>query len=466
MVFIKDTAHSDTLSSDTDNVWFGRVRRRVFVRTALAVLVAGILFTLLQPTRYESTATVLMSAPTAIDEQVLEADIQGVAIQRRTLMGSDITRRLVEVLDSDYGITLTAIELRGILEVRPVPETNLLELAAVGPEPEQLPPLLESWIEVYTTVRARDIEARRAQTLTEVDEELTSLDGKLVAARDALESFRRENDIISVERQENAVLSQLDGLNKALNRAVEEEVRSKAYLDTLRTSLAAGQQVVPESERSDVAAMTRLLADLRSRLQELRGRYTDDYISKAPQLREIPEQIAQLETELGEAYTEGSQTELSNAERDYQTARASVGDLESRLKGQKKAVAEFNTLYSKHQALAEDLASLEALNRNTQSRQVQIAVSQVEKYPQVAVIDWPATEAERVGPPYALLLGGTVLIALLAGIFGVWLYSYLHPRPAASQFVTLTGVTLYPRDNERALEQDSRRHDRLTQAKG
>lgn len=82
--------------------------------------------------------------------------------------------------------------------------------------------------------------------------------------------------------------------------------------------------------------------------------------------------------------------------------------------------------------------------------------------PQVSVIDWPAAEAERTGPPYALLFGGTLLIAILAGIFGVWLHSYLHPRPAPNQFVTLTGVTLYPGDRERALELDTRQQERLS----
>lgn len=460
MVFARDGAHGATLTTDTDTVWHGRARRRVFVRTTLIVLAAGLLFTLLQPTRHESTATVLMSAPTAIDEQLLEADVQGVAIQRRTLTGSEITRRLAEVLEADFGITYTPLALRALLDVRPVPETNLLELAAVGPEPEQLPPLVESWIEVYTAVRARDIEARKAQTLTEVNEELTGLSGRLDAARDALESYRRENDIISMERQENAVMSRLDGLNTALNRAVEEEIRSKSYLDTLRASLAAGEQVVPESERSDVTAMAQSLADLRARLDELRARYTEDYIRKAPQLREIPERIDELEAELGRAYAEGSQAELANAERAYQAARASVVDLEARLESHKAEVARFNTLYARHESLVEDLARLEELNRETQARQVQISVSQVEKYPQVSVIDWPAPEAQRIGPPYALMLGGSALVAILAGIFGVWLHSYLHPRPAASQFVTLSGVSLYPRDSERALEHESREAQR------
>jgi len=462
MVFVREGAHSASLTADTDSVWHGRSRRRVFVYTTLAVLAAGLLFTLLQPARYESTATVLMSAPTAIDEQLLEADIQGVAIQRRTLTGSEITRRLADVLAADYEVTLTPLALRGMLEVRPVPETNLLELAVVGAEPEQLPLMLEHWIEVYTGIRAREIEARKAQTLTEVDDELRGLAGKLEAAREALESYRQKNGIISMERQENAVLSQLDGLNTALNRAVEEEVRSKSYLDTLRASLDAGEQFVPENERSDVSTMAQSLAELRAQLEELRARYTDDYIRKAPQLREIPGQIAKLEADLAKAYSQGSQAELANAQRAWRAARESVANIEKRLAEHKSAVAEFNTIYAKHQALAEDLARLEELNRETQARQVQISVSQVEKYPQVSVIDWPAPEAQRTGPPYAMLLGASALASILAGIFGVWLYSYLHPRPAASQVVTLSGVTLYPGDSERALEQDTRQAERLT----
>ena len=464
MAFAREGARSATLTADSDMAWHGRMRRRVFLRATLGALIAGLVFTVFQPTRYESTATVLMTAPTAIDQQeVVEANVQGVAIQRRTLTGGEITRRLADVLAADFGITRTALELRSILEVRPVPDTNLLELAAVGSDPEQLPAIVEGWIEVYRGVRARDIEERKTQTLTEVADELAGLSERLEAARDALENFRQENEIISMERQENAVLSQLDGLNSARNRAVEDEIRSKAYLETLRESLAQGAQVVPESERSEVAVMERQLKETRARLQELRARYTEDYIRKAPQLREIPEQIAQLEDELGEAYAEGSQAELANAERAYRTARETVADLETRLEAHKSAVSAFNTTYARHQALVEDLARLEELNRETQARQAQIAVSQVDRYPQVSVIDWPNPEAERIGPPYALLLGGCVLLALVAGIFGVWLYSYLHPRPAPSQIVTLSGMQLYPRDrdSDRALEQDARQSDRL-----
>ncbi len=429
----------------------GAARRRIFVLTWVAVFAIGLIYTVFQPRVYQSSATVLMSAPTAIDQTMLEADIQGVAIQRRILTGGEITSALAKQMGEQYQRSLDTLSLRGILDVAAIPDTNLLELRAAGSEPSLLPVLVETWIEVYSGIRARDIEVLKSQTLTEVGEELEGLDTRLTAARQALADYREEHEIISMERQENAVLAQLDGLNTALNNAVEEEVRAKAYLDTLEASRAAGEQFVPESERAAVSTMASELESLRSRLVDLRLQYTEDYILKDPRLREIPQRVADLESALARAYAEGTTAELDNARRAWNAARETVSEIAQRLEDHKASVSEFNTIYARHESLVEDLARIEELNRETQARQVQIEVRQTEKYPQMAVIDWPRSAAERIGPPYLLLIGASLLAATLLAVFATWLYSYLHPRSAQPAFVTLSGVHMYPQDSPEAL---------------
>lgn len=457
MVLSRETPQATLVE---DEAAYGRARRKVFTFVAMLVLLAGGVFTLLQPVMYRSSATVLMSAPTAIDKRMQDADIQGVAIQRRVLTGREITSALSDAVN-ELGVELDPIDLRKMLDVAAVPETNLLELSASGSEAEELPPLVETWIDVYTKARASDIETRKSTTLNEVQDELDGLEGRLEEARQALNDYRQENEIISMERQENAVLSRLDGLNKALNNAVEAEVKAEAYLDTLKESLAAGEQVVPKSERSDVASMNRRLTQLRGRLEDLQAKYTDDYIMKDARLRKVPQQVEELEARLRDAYQEGTQAELENAERNYRTARESVADLESRLQAHKAEVSDFNNTYAIHQALVSDLSRLEQLNRETQARLVQIEVRKVEKYPQVSVVDWPKAQPVRTGPPYAMLLGGTAGAAFVLGVLAVWLYSYLHPRPAQPAMVTLTGVHMYPQDGVQALGQITEAQERL-----
>lgn len=453
MALVKESPlpHVDPVSDED----FGAGRRRYFLRTAALVLVLGIVYTFVQPRVYMSHATVLMSAPTAIDETMLEADVQGVAIQGRVLTGSEITGELSRLFERDFGEDLSALEIRGLLEVAGVPDTNLLELRATSSDAQLLPTLVESWVKVYEDIRSRDIESRKNQTLTRVQGELDGLETRLADARQALADFRAENEIISMERQENAVLSQLEGLNTALNNAVEEEVGAKAYLDTLEAGIAAGEQFVPKAERAALSVLTTELNTLRARISDLLARYTEDYIRKDPTLREIPQRIRELESAVDVALTEGTATELAIAQREWERTRQSVAELETRLADHKSAVAEFNTIYARHEALVEDLARLEELNRETLARQVQIEVRQTEKYPQLSVIEWPLPQATRIGPPYLLLLGASVLGALVLGIFAAWLYSFLNPRTAQPAYVTLSGVHMYPQDGVQALAQQA-----------
>jgi polysaccharide biosynthesis transport protein len=426
--------------------WHRSGRARLFILVFGLVLVIGLIYTLLQPAVYRSSATVLMSAPSAIDAEVSAADIQSVAIQRKILLGEDITGRLVAELADTEGIRRDASDMRGLLQVDPVPDTNLVEMYAQGSDDELLPLLVNNWIDVYLAIRGEDIEQRKQQTLQIVQDELDGLAGKLTEAREALEQYRQEHEIISMERQENEVLARLDGLNKALNNAIEEEAKTRAYLDTLRQAITRGAQVVPPGERRGVEELDKELRELQAQYLELTKRYTPEYIEKEPQLRAIPVRIGELKAALARALSQGKDAELANATQAHAAARQTVVALQRQLDEHKQRVSEFNTIYATHEALVEDLAGLEQLNRDTQARQIQVEVRQVEKYPQVSVIERPGAESERIGPDYFLLLGGTLGAALGLGVFSVWLMGFLSPKPAQPAYVTLTGVHMYPQD--------------------
>ncbi len=239
-------------------------------------------------------------------------------------------------------------------------------------------------------------------------------------------------------------MARLDGLNRALNAAVEEEVKARANLDTLRDAIARGEKVVPKADTRSVAQTERELEELRARLLELSKRYTDEYIAKQAEYRAIPARIAELEGKLAATYRQGQSAQLLAARQAHAASVQAVRDLEGKLEEHKAAVEQFNRIYATHQALAEDVARLEELYRETQARLVQVEVRAVEKYPQVSVIEPPATRAERVGPNYLLLLGGTFAGSTALAVFAVWLYGFLAERRETPAYVTLSGVHFYP----------------------
>jgi succinoglycan biosynthesis transport protein ExoP len=446
--------------------WHRSIRARVFGIAFIATLVLGAGWTLLQPVTYRSSATVLMTAPSAIDASAAESNAQDVAIQSRVLLGGDVTAGLLEALGTRADSAMDLRYLRDTLRVDAVPDTNLVEMVAEGSDDELLPDLVNNWIDVYLGIRAGDVQQNQTQTLDVVQDQLSGLSSKLDAAREALDTYRKENNISSVERQQNEDLAQLDGLNSALNTAVKNEVKAKAKLRSFQQAIAAGKNVVGPADRKDVESMEKELAQLEAQMIKLKKTFTENYIRNQPGTREIPSRIAELEEELAGKLAKAQNLALEQAEQEHAAALQTVEDLEEKLAVQKEKAARFTTIYTKHEALAKDLEELETLYRETQSRLVQVEVNQVEKHPQVSVIDRPDPVAERVGPDYPLLLGGSLGAALGMGILSVWLYGFLGPRPAKPAYVTLSGVHMYPQDLQHQLAHSAADQQRIGNAAG
>ncbi len=424
----------------------GSVRAKLFVLVFLVALVIGLVVTFAQPAQYRSSATVLMSAPVAIDDDEQEANIQSVAIQRRVLLGGEVTQHLARSLSEAGYESVDTAYLRRVLSVEPVPETNLVEMTARGADGDILPALVNNWIDVYLEVRAVGIQESQQQTLRLVRDQLAGLEVKLEEARLALAQYREEHEITSAERQENEVMARLEGLNKALNNALEAEVQSRAKLQASRRAIAQGERIAPPNESERVEAMEAELAKLKQQLARITKTYTLSYVRREPRYRNIPEKIDQLESDLDKIYAKGEAKQLAKLRREYETAGKTAEELQARLDAHEKDAAQFTTIYATHQALVEDLARLEDLNRDAQARLIGVQVNPVDKYPQVSVIDRPAPDSERTGPDYRLWLGGSVLAALVLGVLSVWLYGFLAPRRNQPAFVTLSGVHMYPQD--------------------
>ncbi|MFT4613742.1 MAG: succinoglycan biosynthesis transport protein ExoP [Bacteroidia bacterium] len=442
--------------------WYSTPRARLFGAVFTVTLITGLILTLLQPTVYRSSATVLMTAAIAIDNKSAVASVQRVAIQRRILLGGEVTSRLLDTLHQEGVTAPDPAYLREVLQVIAVPNTDLVEMAAQGTEADLLPVIVNAWIDMYLNIRASHVEQSQQQTLQVVEDQLEGLSTKLDRARTALADYRDEHEISSAEREENEELSRLEGLNQALNTAVEKEITSQAWTEGLRKAIAENKEVVPRSERGHMDAMDKELSTLKSRLKNLQKDYTRDFITRNPKWRDIPVRIAELEAERASILEEGKYEVLEQAEQRLEANKQSVQDLEIRLNEQQEKAAHFTTVYATHQALVEDLTELERLNREAQSRLVRVEVNQVQKYPQVSVIDRPAAQSLRMGPDYRLWLVGTALVALAFGILAVWLYGFLGPREKPS-FVTLSGVHMYPQDVS-ALSHDQQAQTRLAQA--
>jgi len=434
----------------TPGPWYKSRRLIIFIVAFLVCALPALSYVFTRPAVYLSYATLLTVAQTAIDQSSNDADIQHVAIQKQILLGAELlaetSRRLKSGNHAGVSIDLNPDDIRQMLDVRAVAETNLVEMVAEGPDPQLLPALINTWIDVYLDAREKEVSRLLGDTTQILHGELESLSEKISIKRAELDRFRRHNDISSIEREENEALARLKGLNESLNVASEEEVKAKARLDAINKAIARGQAVVPQEDTRTLSLLESRAQELREELGDLNRRYTQEFLNLSPTLKVIPEQLALLETEIKRMRQQGQSVVLSDAEQEYAAARQTAREIRGQLDAHKAKASEFSSRFVEHEALRNDLEGLESLYREGQERLAQIEARYSGKYPQVDVIESAFLPGAPIGPNYWLDVLIAVAGSVLFSLFCVWLSEFLTRKAPSESTVNLAGIPLYEPD--------------------
>ena len=437
----------DRIADKSESPWYQSRRFNIFGLVFLTSAAISLAYVYAQPAIYRSSATLLTSAMTPIDQQSDDADVQHVAIQRQILLGRELAAEtLTRLKASPAGKSLnrlTESDIQTLLAVQPVPETNLVEITVEGSDPRFLPLLINTWIDVYLEARGEEVRRLKSNTERIVEYELEGLAEKVTAARAALETFRENNNILSTERDENEPSARLKGLNESLNKAAEAEVKAKAQLDAIRAAIARGKAVVPDDEKTSLADLEKRLHDSREKLGEFDKKFTREYLNLQPDLKSLPEQIRELETAINNKRLRGQNVVLNEAEMNYAAARQTVRDIREQLSEHKRQASVFATKFTQHEALKSDLEGLEKLYRDTQERLVQVKTGRKDKYPQVDVISRAYESTEPVRPNYSREALIALTGSLLLGLISVWVFEYLTQKKEQQPSIAVFGVERY-----------------------
>ncbi len=449
----------------------------VFIITLLLSSILSLGYVYSRPALYRSYANILTVAPTAIDRQSSEADIQHVAIQRQILTGQELLAatlaRLKVVIGEHYlshknarATEFSIMELRSILTVQAIPETNLIELAATSYQADILAPLINSWIDVYLERRAEEIKQTTGTTIAALHEELLGLQAKILIKRDELERFREENDITSLGREnifENQSLARFKGLTQSLNDANERAVQAKARLNAVKSAIAAGKIVVPKEDQRQMQSFGKRLQALREQLAEVEKRYTPNYLALNPTLTLLPQQIKELEQKIRNKRHEGKNIVLSQAEQDYAAAKQSLQTIKQQLAAHKRNAREFSSKFSEHEALLSDMEGLELLQRSTQERLAQIEAKQAEKFPQVKVIEPAFLPRKPFSPNYQRDALIAIVASIFLSLFCVWLVDFLTRKEQHTPDISISGVNMYATPASALLNTPQKEHEQIAQ---
>jgi len=426
-------------------------RIRIFLSVLAISLLISLSYTLLRPAIYESRATLLVIPP-ATDERLSDiSNTQHVELELHHLAGHSLLATVLETLSSANDLDgvpeLTVYDLDEMLEAVPVANTNLVELVARGPGKELLPAVINVWIEVYQNAQADSVAAESASEAAETEQQLDEVHQKVTEKRHQLDRFRKDYDIVSMERNENRMMKQLSGLTDSLNKANEEMIAARSRHGAIKAAIAEGRPVVSEHGQDSLTNLEQRLVEVQEELKELELEFTPHYMAIDPKIKGLVRKRDLLVDGIAANQLAGQQIALAGSEQDLETARQSVLSLQTQLAEQKQQVMDFTTKFTEHEALQEELLQLETVYREVQGRLMENQVNSKRQYPQIEVREAAFLPERAVYPHYLRDSGLSVAASVLLGLLVLWLYDFLN-RPGRQSgipqlnpvFVSMSGT--------------------------
>lgn len=260
----------------------------------------------------------------------------------------------------------------------------------------------------------------RLQGLSTTREFLTKRVGE---AREELrkseESYSRyltDRRIISLDDRGNIALARTEELNRQLAELENERRTAEALY--YRSREVSSDELTPVISDPTVQSLTRELGRLRQELANLSARYQSNY----PAVRQIQDQVTQLETQLGEA----RQRIVKNIETQYQVARKREDDLRAALSQSKGETIQQNRESTELNLLKQKVETDRKNYEDLLNRLRQAEVESDFRPANMRIVQSAEVPITPVKPNKLLNIGLSLLIGLSLGIGMAFFVEYLN----------------------------------------
>jgi polysaccharide biosynthesis transport protein len=431
-------------------------RLAVFSCVFFAALALGLTYTAMQPAEYQATARLEIipakTVPASVDNTAgaaTGADTRGpvergsksflteVQVLTSRPLVEEVVGRLAQSgeLPRDIGSDPVDVVQR-MLSTETVEGTEVVQVRAEGPQRQFLARLVNTLTDIYQERLAATYQKSTDTGGDQLRDAVQTLDRKVVAKRQEVEEFRASNDIISVERDENQLLSAAKGLATALNEAKGKLAAAEGQQRAVRNAAAAGQSLVAAKDNPTVANLEQRASQLREQLHDLQQRFTQQYLDLDPAVKATRARLDNLEQQIRTERAAGQRAAVAEAEGKVTSAREAVDQLQQQINENKRAVQTFIARFGEYKAMQEDLTHLEQLHRASADRLARLEASENESAPHVEILEAASVPQLPWRPLYARDAGISLGAALVLGFFAVWLVEFFsrpQPQPAGAE---------------------------------
>ena len=328
-------------------------------------------------------------------------------------------------------------ETRGIYK-----ETRLIDITFTHTDPDVAAKVVNAIAKTYVFNNLEKKGESNTTTAEFLTKRIADLQQQIRTDEEKLVSYAKNNEIISLDPNQNTVVERLAGLNKQLLEAENERIEAESKFNAAKNAGAAN--ALADLDGKQVNEIESKLADLRQK----RAQLMVDATEEAPEVKEVDQQIAELDRQAKDMRSRKSSTILTNLETVYRQTLAREQELRKSFEKQRGETLTQNEAAINYRIIQQEIETNKTLLDNLLQRSKENDVIMASKPNNISVVDYAITPDGPIGPNRTRTVLIALFLSLGMGVGFALLLEYLddtvHSTEEVERLLHLPALAVIP----------------------
>lgn len=271
-------------------------------------------------------------------------------------------------------------------------ETSLIDIGYTHTDPQVTSKVVNAIAETYVYSNLEKRTEANSTTGDFLQKRIAELQQQIRTAEERLVNYAKNNQIISLDPNQNTVVERLAGLNQQLLEAENDRKTAEAAYNAAKAPNAATALTDDSSKQT---------GEIEAKVIELRQKRAlllVDATEEAPEVKEVDQQITELERQLAESRTRKSTTLLTNLHTRYQQTLEREQALRKSFDQQRAQTLSQNEAAINYRIIQQEIETNKSLLNGLLQSAKENDVVLAGKPNNISIVDYALTPDNPVGP--------------------------------------------------------------------
>jgi capsular exopolysaccharide synthesis family protein len=315
------------------------------------------------------------------------------------------------------------------LTVREVNATRLIKVTYDHHDPLMAAKVVNALMDAFVLTNLEMNTQTNTSTGDFLLRRIAELQGQIRSGEEQLLNYAKNNQILTLDENQNTVVERLVGLNRQLLEAENNRKLAEAAYRAAQTPGAIG--AMAESDAKQIGDIQTKLTDLRQKRAELLVDNTEEW----PAVKEIDKQIESLETQIQGVSKRATSVILTNLKTKYEQAQAYEQSLKTSFNQQRGATLTQNQAAINYRIIQQEITTNKTLLDGLLQRSKENDVDLAGTPNNIHINEYAIVPRAPVGPRRLLTIVLALVVSSILGIFLALFLEYLDDTVRSTEDV-------------------------------